>query len=121
MTKPRTPRKKPAKGKPDGKKPISLMTSEELLLAIRVIHAYSAAQPSGEKPKKSKYYGAIVKCLDCGDTIQSKHVHDWVACKCYQEGNGTGIFVDGGGDYLRMGRCEDSRYEVVKEGKYLLD
>ncbi len=37
------------------------------------------------------------RCCKCGDTIESKHVHDFVACKC------GAIFVDGGRDYLRRG------------------
>jgi len=37
------------------------------------------------------------KCLKCGDIIESKHVHDFVTCKCGE------IFVDGGKDYLRRG------------------
>ena len=43
------------------------------------------------------------KCLCCGDIIESKHVHDWVACSCLE--NGTGIFIDGGLDYHREGGC----------------
>jgi len=38
-----------------------------------------------------------VKCLKCGDEIQSQHRHDFVECSC---GN---IFVDGGTDYFRYG------------------
>ncbi len=37
------------------------------------------------------------RCCKCGDAIESKHVHDFVACKC------GAIFVDGGKDYLRRG------------------
>jgi hypothetical protein len=36
-----------------------------------------------------------VKCLICGDIIQSRHRHDFVTCSC---GN---ISVDGGNDYNR--------------------
>ncbi len=36
-----------------------------------------------------------VSCLNCGDTIVSKHRHDYVQCTC-----GT-IAVDGGQEYLR--------------------
>ena len=36
-----------------------------------------------------------VKCLKCDDTIESKHVHDFVTCSC---GN---VSVDGGLDYSR--------------------
>ena len=37
------------------------------------------------------------RCRKCGDVIESKHVHDFVWCKCGQ------IFVDGGHEYLRRG------------------
>jgi len=42
-------------------------------------------------------HGPRVKCLQCGDIIQSMHRHDFKLCK------GKHIFVDGGADYLRMG------------------
>jgi len=37
------------------------------------------------------------KCRICSDIIQSRSVHDWVACK------GGHIFIDGGQHYLRYG------------------
>lgn len=37
------------------------------------------------------------KCSLCGDIIESKHRHDFVACKC------EAIFTDGGKDYIRRG------------------
>lgn len=55
-----------------------------------------------------------VKCVICGETIQSKHRHDFVECSC---GN---IFVDGGNDYLRMGFKKEGSYEMVEE-KYELE
>lgn len=38
-----------------------------------------------------------IKCLECGDVIESKSVHDFVTCSCGASS------VDGGKDYLR--RC----------------
>ena len=38
-----------------------------------------------------------IKCLKCGDEIESKHRHDFVSCKC------GACFVDGGRDYRRVG------------------
>lgn len=38
-----------------------------------------------------------VMCAKCGDTIESKHRHDFVTCKCGL------IFTDGGTDYIRRG------------------
>jgi len=40
--------------------------------------------------------GAKIKCLKCGDIIESKHRHDFVSCSC-----GT-CAVDGGDEYLRI-------------------
>ena len=37
------------------------------------------------------------QCMKCGDIICSKHVHDFVQCRC------GAIFVDGGLEYLRRG------------------
>ena len=37
------------------------------------------------------------QCMKCGDIIVSKHVHDYVGCRC------GAIFVDGGMEYLRRG------------------
>jgi len=38
-----------------------------------------------------------VKCLKCGDEVESKYRHDFRFCKC------GAIAVDGGHDYLK--RC----------------
>jgi DNA-directed RNA polymerase subunit N (RpoN/RPB10) len=38
-----------------------------------------------------------IRCLKCGDIIESKHVHDFVRCSC------GSVSVDGGHDYLRFG------------------
>ena len=50
-----------------------------------------------------------VKCLKCGDIIESKHCHDFVFCSC---GN---IAVDGGTFYLkRAGKgIDDESYEEL--------
>jgi len=37
------------------------------------------------------------ECRLCGDVVESRHRHDYVACKCGE------IFVDGGHAYLRRG------------------
>lgn len=37
------------------------------------------------------------QCRACGDIIESKHVHDFVVCKCGK------IFTDGGKEYIRRG------------------
>lgn len=38
-----------------------------------------------------------VECTLCHETIESKHVHDFVRCKC------ENCFVDGGLEYQRFG------------------
>lgn len=48
-----------------------------------------------------------VKCLKCGDVIESHYQHDFVSCSC---GN---IFVDGGHAYRRMGGA------ALNDGSYL--
>lgn len=42
----------------------------------------------------------IAECAKCGDVIESKHRHDFVACKC------GAIFTDGGTAYIRRGYME---------------
>ena len=43
-----------------------------------------------------------IRCLKCGDVIESKTVHDFVQCSC------GACAVDGGTDYLRRcGELED--------------
>ncbi len=39
----------------------------------------------------------MARCKKCGETIESKSVHDFVTCEC------GAIFVDGGREYLRRG------------------
>lgn len=55
-----------------------------------------------------------IKCLKCGDTIESKHRHDFVWCSC------KSCATDGGHDYQRViGNKEDwenmSEYDEEKE------
>jgi len=48
------------------------------------------------------------QCRKCKDIIESKHVHDFVTCKC------GAISVDGGQDYIkRSGNPKD--FMEVKE------
>jgi hypothetical protein len=46
---------------------------------------------------KERILRNAAKCRLCGDVIESKHVHDFVRCKCGE------IFVDGGREYIRRG------------------
>lgn len=44
---------------------------------------------------KYKIIRNAIKCDNCGDVIESKHVHDFVTCRC------EAVSVDGGHDYLK--------------------
>lgn len=48
------------------------------------------------------------RCKECGDVIESTHVHDFVRCTCHA------IFVDGGREYVRRGMVGDA-LEVLTE------
>ena len=57
-----------------------------------------------------------IRCIKCGDVIESKHRHDFVVCSCWEEVNGKGCAVDGGKDYLRrLGNDWDDMSEVEYE------
>jgi hypothetical protein len=71
---------------------------------IRITFPYEEEkpEPKPELPKKrtrTRITRNAVRCKECGDVIESKHVHDFVWCSC-----GT-VAVDGGHEYLR--RCGD--------------
>ena len=50
-----------------------------------------------------------IKCLKCGDIIESTHRHDWVQCSC------GACFVDGGHDYMRIGFESEDCWEDMSE------
>lgn len=63
-----------------------------------------------------------VKCKKCGDVLESKHVHDFKACKCYYKTDGAmGIYIDGGKEYLKRGGdpIDVEELSVVKNEKTL--
>ena len=52
--------------------------------------------------KKSNIITNKIKCINCGDVLESKEENDFKRCGC---GN---VAIDGGHDYLkRMGNEED--------------
>ena len=53
--------------------------------------------------------GPRVKCLHCGDVIQSMYRHDFKWCSCHS------VAVDGGADYLHMNHSERSKYVILKD------
>ena len=48
-----------------------------------------------------------IRCKSCGDVIESKHVHDFVMCRC------GSCAVDGGPAYLRRCYREEGCYEEL--------
>ena len=54
--------------------------------------------------ERPKIISNKIKCLKCGDVIESKHVHDFVSCTC------GAVSVDGGRDYLK--RCGSEWIEM---------
>lgn len=54
--------------------------------------------------------GQKVKCLKCGDIIESTYRHDFVKCSC------RSCFVDGGNDYCRIGGDFDSMVYIDDDG-----
>ena len=56
------------------------------------------------------------KCRNCGDTIESLHVHHFVSCSCLtNEEDNTGIFVDGGLQYYRWGGNFDNFIRIEED------
>ena len=59
-----------------------------------------------------------IKCLKCGDIIESTYRHDWVQCSC------GACFVDGGHDYMRVGGnredWEDLSEWEITEWRYFM-
>ena len=51
---------------------------------------------------KKKIISNKVKCINCGDILESKTVNDFKRCSCGK------VAIDGGNDYLkRIGKEED--------------
>ena len=47
--------------------------------------------------KQPRVLRNALRCKKCGDTIESKHRHDFKWCSC------RSVFTDGGLDYIRRG------------------
>ena len=75
--------------------------------------AADLALSNAGKPRP-KYYGAKVKCLNCGCIIQSKHRHDYTSCRC------GALSIDGGGEYCRMVGIPGG-YQQIARGRYFLE
>ena len=56
------------------------------------------------------------KCPTCGDVLESISKHHLVACSCYKKSRGkSGIFIEGGRDYLQRGGRDVKRYIEMSE------
>lgn len=60
-------------------------------------------------PEPEEIYKNKAQCLLCKDIIESKHVHDFVSCKCGE------IFVDGGNKYWRAGAKSFDNFLRINE------
>ena len=49
-----------------------------------------------------------IRCLKCGDVIESKSVHDFQQCSC------GATFVDGGHEYIRIGGNQEDWESLVE-------
>lgn len=56
---------------------------------------------------KNLVYNAV-KCLQCEETIVSRHVHDYVECKCSNK-----AMVDGGNSYSRYGAVDMTKIRKI--------
>ena len=50
-----------------------------------------------------------IKCLICGDIIESESVHDLVSCKC------ESCYIDGGKYYAHIGAKDFDKVLRIKE------
>lgn len=50
-----------------------------------------------------------IKCLICGDIIESKSVHNLVSCKC------ESCYVDGGNHYAHIGAKDFDKVVEIKD------
>lgn len=55
----------------------------------------------------------MIRCLSCGDIIESTHGHDYKVCRCGK------VAVDGGRDYLKRSypadRTQVDSYEELSQ------
>lgn len=51
---------------------------------------------------------AFLKCLECGEILQSKYTHDFVRCSCPNQ-----TFLDGGDEYGRYGGIDMDKIQII--------
>lgn len=57
--------------------------------------------------------GCPIKCILCGNIIESTSTHDFVRCSC-----GT-VFIDGGDDYLHLGAKDKDAVRIFIDHKWV--
>lgn len=71
--------------------------------------------------RKVKIIKNAIRCKKCGEVLESKTRHDFVACQCFRDSGGTkGCFCDGGTSYLRHGG-DPEMYESLCETRLYTD
>ncbi len=50
----------------------------------------------------------FIKCLECGEVLESKSVHDFVRCSCENQ-----TFLDGGDEYGRYGGMDMDKIQII--------
>ncbi len=53
---------------------------------------------------------AYLKCLQCGEILESKSVHNLVRCSCENK-----TFLDGGGEYCRYGGVDLKKIQIIED------
>jgi len=86
------------------KKPNKLLTNSEIEI-IQNLLSFEKAKNMKNKPKPKKRQNSFVatgiQCPDCKEIVISLHRHDFRSCGC--KNKSTGVFIDGGRDYTRVG------------------
>ena len=69
--------------------------------------------------RRIKILRNAAQCKACGQVIESRNVHDFVACSCFDNvENTSGIFIDGGLEYLRRGGNMNNLIELSETRPY---
>ena len=50
----------------------------------------------------------FIKCLQCGEVLESKYTHDFVRCSCSNQ-----TFLDGGDEYCRYGTMDMDKVQII--------
>lgn len=76
---------------------------------------YPEEQPPVPKPPRPKILRNRIRCVHCGDIIESESVHDFQTCSC------GAVSVDGGHEYCKRSFRDPSDYEDLSEYEFPKD